>query len=101
MKRSITIPVIPEGEDQTSFGRHNRMIQAEMKKSRPNFTVLRELVSRSYAMRRIDLLENTYSLTEVFNKYPFLAESDHVSYLLWVYLHNNYFHPVFLYPPLA
>ena len=87
----MTLPVVPDGEDKTSFERHNRVIRAELKKTRPNATVLKDIISRSYAMRRIDVLENSYSLTEVFDKYPFLADPDQVWLIFLLYQHHHYF----------
>ena len=78
LKRKATYPVVPDGEDQTSFERHNRQIKLELKKTRPNQVVLQDLISRSYAMRRIDILENGYSVTEIFKMYPFLSKRDQV-----------------------
>lgn len=79
IRQKIAYPEIPEGKNQTSFNKHNRLIQAEFKKSRPNLTVTKECITRSYPMRRVDILENTYGLNEVFKKYPFLTEPDKVS----------------------
>ena len=74
----MPIPVIPEGEDQTSFARHNHRIQLEMKKTRPNLAVINDLISHSFAMRRHDILDNSYDLETVFQKYPFLREPEQV-----------------------
>ena len=79
LKRCLTNPVVPEGEDETSFERHNKQIKAELKKSRgPSQVVLKNLVDRSYAMRRNDVLANSYGISDIFKKYPFLSEPDQV-----------------------
>ena len=36
IKRQSTYPIVPVGEDETSFQRHNLKIQVELKKTRPN-----------------------------------------------------------------
>ena len=60
-----------------SFQRHNKIICAEYKKSVPNKSVVDELASLSFAMRRADILD-VKSVMEVFIKYPFLREEDEV-----------------------
>ena len=42
--------------------------------------VLNELVSRSYAMRRQDVMSHSYALQEILELYPFLKEPDQVFY---------------------
>ena len=75
-KPSILIsPVIPPGEDEHSFSRHNLRIKAELRKSSPNMHVLDDLASRSFAFRRKDILSNTWDITTIFTKYPLLEHS--------------------------
>ena len=70
LKRCLTNPVVPEGEDETSFERHNKQIGSSV--------VLKNLVDHSYAMRRNDVLANSYGISDIFKKYPFLSEPDQV-----------------------
>ena len=74
-------PVIPAGEDETSFIRHNSMIRSEVsKKEKKNKSVINELVKVSYGMRRRDILENASHVNVILDKYPFLREPDYVSF---------------------
>lgn len=71
-------PIIPSGEDQTSFERHNKRLSFEFKKAQPNIPVVTELMALSYAMRRQDILKNSYGITEILEHYPFLQFCDQV-----------------------
>ena len=62
-------------EDQTSFSRHNNILMRESVKNRPNWTIVNDLMEKSFAMRRIDILDNACDVTE---KYPFLKYPDQV-----------------------
>ena len=68
-------PVVPDGEDELSFSRHNKAIKSEMgKKGRANKTILTDLINQSFAMRRRDILESTAHCSIIVKKYPFLKE---------------------------
>lgn len=70
VKRKFVVPDIPIGEDQTSFEKHNKVIRAEMKKTKGgNATVLKELVQLTYAMRRKDISTNPCDISHLFEKY--------------------------------
>ena len=71
-------PIIPPGEDQTSFERHNKRLVLEFKKAQPNIPIVTELMDLSYAMRRQDIFKNSYSITEILEHYPFLQFCDQV-----------------------
>ncbi len=71
-------PEIPPGEDETSFKRHNKLLSIEYKKSKPNMAVVTSLMERTYAYRRIDILENSTDINEILSKYPFLQNLDQV-----------------------
>lgn len=74
------------GEDEVSFARHTKVLQAENRKQRPNQQIVEELMSLTFAMRRADILRNTYDLSTLFAKYPFLNGSGQVCCLLiWTY----------------
>ena len=70
--------VVPAGEDQTSFARHNRLLAIEFSRTKRNETVAKELMKMSYEMRRNDILENGHTIN-VLEKYPFLQTIEHVS----------------------
>lgn len=71
-------PEIPPGEDETSFKRHNKVLQMEYKKSKPNMAVVTSLMERTYAFRRADILANPSVITEILSKYPFLQNVEQV-----------------------
>ena len=75
---SQTLIEIPPGEDQTSFDRHNRLLEIEFTRARRNESTVKELMKFSYAMRRNDILENGHTIN-VLEKYPFLQTLEHVS----------------------
>ncbi len=68
----------PPGEDEVSFLRHSKALQAEFKKKTRNYHVVEELMQRSFAHRRKDIMEHTDDLETLFQKYPFLQECDQV-----------------------
>ena len=45
-----------------------------MKKKNKNKVLLNQFVDLSYAMRRRDIMSNTYDLESIYSKYPFLKE---------------------------
>lgn len=68
------------GEDDVSFARHVKALQAEHKKQHPNPQIVEELMSCSFAQRRADILDKSYDLSALFEKYPFLNEVEQVNY---------------------
>ena len=78
----LDIPETPAGEDTTSFQRHNKAIKNEYAKPKRarKMVVLNELISRSYAMRRQDVMSHSYALQDILELYPFLKEPDQVFY---------------------
>ena len=75
----LTIPDVPVGEDETSFTRHNKQIKSEMAKGhKKNNVVLDDLIAQSFAMRRRDILDNSYHVNVILEKYPFLRHPSQV-----------------------
>lgn len=68
------------GEDEVSFSRHVKALQAEFKKARPNQAVVSELMSSSFSLRRKDIIENPRDLKSILDKYPFLGKTDEVGF---------------------
>ena len=66
------------GEDEISFARHIKALQAEHKKQHPNPQIVEELMSCSFTMRRADILDNSFDLSQLFEKYPFLNDTEQV-----------------------
>ena len=75
---NMQIPEVPVGKDEVSFSRHNRTILLELKKSKLNVNVLCDLITISFAMRRRDILNNSYDLDAIFERYPFLQNLEQV-----------------------
>ena len=69
---------VPAGEDEVSFARHNRVLKAEFSKSKPNAEMVKDLMERTFAMRRKDILSQGHSYDPL-AKYPFLQVAKHVS----------------------
>lgn len=74
-------PMPPPGEDSVSFERHTKVLQAEFKKKNRNTAVVNDLMDRSFAIRRSEILEKGYDLPSLFTRFPFLQESEHVCIL--------------------
>ena len=72
------LPPIPDGEDQTSFDRHNRVLKAEYSKPNPNVKTVQELMKITFPMRRRDILSEGHSFDPL-KKYPYLQQPSHVS----------------------
>lgn len=71
-------PEITPGEDGVSFERHNRVLKAEFAKTKPDVQLVGDLMNRTYAMRRKDILTQGHSWDPL-SKYPFLQVTEHVS----------------------
>ena len=71
-------PTLPAGEDSVSFARHSRVLQAEYKKTTHNPQTVADLMKRTFALRREDILAHSYNLDELYEKYPFLQECEQV-----------------------
>ena len=78
MASAMEQPVVPPGEDTVSFGRHCKVLQAVYKKASRNGQVVVDLMDRTFAFRRQDILSLTYDLSELFDKYPFLQDCEQV-----------------------
>ncbi len=71
-------PVRSPGEDSVSFKRHNNVLKLEFKKTHRNSEVVADLMKRTFAIRRNNILENTYDLTNIFENTRFLKETPQV-----------------------
>lgn len=91
----VSTLTVPDGEDSTSFERHNRALKLEYDKLRLNKQVAEELIAQSFVMRWNDLHITSYGLDTVFEKYPFLADVSEVS-LNYIHVHVHTRHlPVY------
>ena len=76
---SIPLPEVMAGEDKFSFEQHNKLLKAELSKSKPNRIVVSEIMDLSFAMRRRDIINNGYpGVLALFEIYPALQDYDQV-----------------------
>ena len=70
-------PSIPAGEDTHSFKRH-KVLLLESKKTHPSMRIVGDLMERTFAFRRNDILTNSYDISSIMSKYPFLQNTEQV-----------------------
>ncbi len=75
---SFQPPLIPPGEDEAPYERHNRVLCAEWGKASRNAAVIEQLMGLSFALRRRDIMKGMDLIT-IFSNFPFLQESQQVS----------------------
>lgn len=75
---TVKHPVPPPGEDAVSHERHTKALQVEFKKTNRNSALVTDLMERSFATRRAEILEKNYSLKILVNRFPFLQEAEQV-----------------------
>ena len=83
---TIKEPIPLPGEDMISFERHTKALQVEFKRANRNNAVINDLMNRSFALRRAEILEKPHDLASFFNKFPFLQEPDQVGLILGYYV---------------
>ena len=76
--QSLAQPLPAPGEDSVSFERHCRLLQVEFTKARRNQHVVTDLMDRTFAMRRREILEEPHDLDGLFEQFPFHQQSDQV-----------------------
>ena len=67
-----------EVDDDLSFTRHLKVLEAEFRKSKPNLMVVKELMSITFEKRQADIKENPSTIRYILQKYPFLQKEDQV-----------------------
>ena len=77
--------MIPEGEDETSFARWNKLLLDQSIKARPNMSIVSEAMKVSFAMRRNEIVSKSLPVVEILTKYPFLGDCNEVNYILHWY----------------
>ena len=78
-RKCLTVlPDMPTGEDEVSFERHNRVLQAEWKKSTRNAMVVEELMTRTFAFRRKKIVEHPSDVQMLLSTFPFLQQPEQV-----------------------
>ena len=66
---SPTVPMIPEGEDRQSHDRHLRILKAECGKLHQNSSNIQQLMERTFAFRRSDVLSNSVQTADLLKRY--------------------------------
>ena len=77
---SPAVPMIPEGEDRQSHDRHLRILKAECGKLHQNSSSIQQLMERTFAFRRSDVLTNSVFTAELLKRYPPLKTFKGVGY---------------------
>ena len=75
----LALPEVPAGEDDVSFERHNHLLKSEWMKQKRNAALVEELMERTFAMRRREILENSCDVKTLFKKYPFMQDPEQVA----------------------
>uniref|UniRef100_A0A1X7UZ28 Uncharacterized protein n=1 Tax=Amphimedon queenslandica TaxID=400682 RepID=A0A1X7UZ28_AMPQE len=76
---SIPMPEVMGGEDKFSFDQHNKLLKAELSKSKPNRIVVSEVMDLFFAIRR-DIINNSYpGILSLFETYPALQDYDQLT----------------------
>lgn len=63
-----------EGEDKISIKMHIEWMQKEYKKRDPNMHLVYDKMARTYFSRRKDINNNSLTLQQIKEKYPFLFD---------------------------
>ena len=76
----ITTIEMSPGEHEFSFAQHNKLLRSEYKKHHFNEVLVKDLIDRSFSMRRCDITKTGYSgVADLFVAYPFLQDCKQVS----------------------
>ena len=76
--RSPAAPLILSGEDKGSHSRHTKMLQLEEHKVSPDTKVVSDLMRRTYAFRRQEILEQPQPIQHLLQRYPSLKRAEQV-----------------------
>ena len=75
-------PIIPvNSDDQESTQRHLKKLKLEMEKVKPSMEIVKELMARTFAVRREWLLQtDTLSVAQIIDEYPAIKKTVIVSF---------------------
>ena len=62
-------PVIPTGEDDSSYLRNHKMLLLEEKKLNPNKKIVSVLMARTFAFRRQEIMKSSKAVPEILKMY--------------------------------
>ena len=71
--------LLPVGEDDASQLRHSKLLKSELKKVNPNKRTVRELMKRTFPLRREEIVEGMGSVQDVLSSYAALKYPEEVS----------------------
>ena len=71
-------PAIPPGEDEASCARHIKLLQLEHQKPSPDKHVVATLMSRTFAFRRREIIEQPKPIPQILKTYPSLKKAEQV-----------------------
>ena len=71
-------PLFTPGEDAVSLERHDNLLKAEFRKKKRNDTVVSDLMKRTFPLRRQTILEKPMNFDSMFERFPFLQDTDQV-----------------------
>lgn len=66
-------------EDEAGFERHLKFLQREYKKLRPDDVIVKEMMKKTFKIRRQHIQEVPTRVTDILETYPALQNYDHVS----------------------
>ena len=72
-------PAIPPGKDEASCARHIKLLQLEHQKPSPDKHVVATLMSRTFAFRRHEIIEQPKPITQILKTYPSLKKAEQVA----------------------
>ena len=85
MPATSPAPIPGIGEDEASHMRHVTLLKAECKKNNLNKHACRELMQRTFAFRRQELLEKPISVNQLMSIYPALKYPIEVSHKVYMF----------------
>ena len=72
-------PLLTDSEDEASQQRHKKKLKDEMKRVSPNRQIVRELMKRTFPVRRREVLDGIGTVQEILSYYPALKSPEEVS----------------------
>lgn len=77
-----TYPSVPAGEDDTSHKRNLKLLLEEFTKTKPRYDTVTELMTRTFARRRVAILDEARPVKDICNDFGFLRKVLYVSALI-------------------
>ena len=84
-RKPTEIPEIPIGEDLESCERNIKFLQKEEKKKVVNQCIIENLMQRTFAFRRKEIIDTPTAIVNIIRRYPSLRRPQQVNYRVHVY----------------